>query len=201
MTPSNEEENAQLGLRLRELRRARKLTLRALASRAGLSASYLSQIENGNANVTIQSLRKLASIFGIGWADFFAASEASGRVLKRADRRSLMIGEGQRDYGIAQLPLVDVDVGTTEYDPGVTVGDENYVHEDLHEIVVVLRGEMRLVLDGVTYDLVEGDSADFRSSTPHMLTNIGDSVAECLWVTCPPAGTTHLHIAPTQPPI
>ena len=195
MNDSTDNDTEQLARRLKALRTARKLSMRELASRSGLSAGYLSQIENGKANVTVQSLRKLAAVFGIAWSDFFVRADEGGAVLRRADRRRLAFGSGQRDYGIARLPLIDVDVSVSEYEPGVTVGDEEYVHDDLHEIFVVVRGTIRFRLEGVDHDLEPGDSVDFRSSTPHMLTNTGDELAEGLWVICPPAGSSTPHDA------
>ena len=37
------------------------------------------------------------------------------------------------------------------------------------------------------YELEQGDSIDYRSSTPHRVTNAGDDVAEVLWVISPPS--------------
>jgi hypothetical protein len=33
-----------------------------------------------------------------------------------------------------------------------------------------------------------GDSIDFRSSTPHMLTSVGPELGEGLWIATPPTG-------------
>ena len=65
-----------LGLRLAELRRARKLSQAVLRRRSGLSVEYISRIENGRENPTVLTLRdlvrnglklKLAEFFR-GWA-------------------------------------------------------------------------------------------------------------------------------------
>ena len=49
-----------VGGRLRSLRLARRLTLRDIATRAGLSESFLSQLERGQTGATVQSLQRIA---------------------------------------------------------------------------------------------------------------------------------------------
>ena len=49
-----------LGLRVRELRKARNWTLEQAASQAGLARSTLSKIENGQMSPTYDALKKLA---------------------------------------------------------------------------------------------------------------------------------------------
>ena len=49
-----------LGLRVRELRKARSWTLEQAASQAGLARSTLSKIENGQMSPTYDALKKLA---------------------------------------------------------------------------------------------------------------------------------------------
>lgn len=51
--------------RLTQLREDRKLSMRKLASRSGLSQAFISGIESGEKQPTIDSLLKLASGFGI----------------------------------------------------------------------------------------------------------------------------------------
>jgi len=37
------------------------------------------------------------------------------------------------------------------------------------------------------FELCTGDSIDYRSSTPHRLTNIGGEPAEVMWIISPPS--------------
>lgn len=50
----------KVGLRLKERRTELDLTIRELARRTGLSASFISQVERGKANLSIDSLRQIA---------------------------------------------------------------------------------------------------------------------------------------------
>jgi mannose-6-phosphate isomerase-like protein (cupin superfamily) len=54
-------------------------------------------------------------------------------------------------------------------------------------LFVVVSGRVHLQLGERVYELETGDSIDYRSSTPHCVTNAGDDVAEVLWVISPPS--------------
>jgi DNA-binding GntR family transcriptional regulator/DNA-binding XRE family transcriptional regulator len=54
-----------VGQKLRELRRSRDVTLETLAERAGLSASFLSQLERGRAGASLSSLQRIAEALEI----------------------------------------------------------------------------------------------------------------------------------------
>lgn len=55
-----------LGLRLRELREKRELTLQEVADRASLSKSHVWEMEQGRGrNPTIDTVMRLAGVFGV----------------------------------------------------------------------------------------------------------------------------------------
>src|SRR5215211_7406205 len=58
--------NQPFGVYLRDLRRARRLTLREVEERSGVSNSYLSQVENGHIRQpSPYVLQKLAEAYGV----------------------------------------------------------------------------------------------------------------------------------------
>ena len=66
-------------------------------------------------------------------------------------------------------------------------GDEPYTHGDSEELLLVLAGRVHLQLDSELLDLSTGDSVNYRSSTPHRVSNPGDEAAEVLFVISPPS--------------
>jgi transcriptional regulator with XRE-family HTH domain len=79
-----------VGKGLRAIRLARRRTLRDVAERAGLSESFLSQVERGRSSASIASLRRIADALGVSMADLFQPSGlAQPRVLRRDERPSL----------------------------------------------------------------------------------------------------------------
>ncbi|QTE28136.1 helix-turn-helix domain-containing protein [Pengzhenrongella sicca] len=180
-------DNAALGERVRDLRALTGLSMRDLASRAGLSAGYISQIEHGQANPSLAVIRSIAESFGVTWLELFQPTQKHGRVLRKQDRPRLFSDGKVAHYGITQPPIGNVEVLVTEYAPGQGAGDETYTHGDSQEICLVIRGSLQFTVDGETATLDAGDSIEYRTSVPHRLINLGAETAEAVWVVTPPS--------------
>lgn len=176
-----------LGARIREYRTMRRMSLRALGEAAGASPGFLSQLERGQVNASIGTLRRIAAALGLTMADLFDQDSAPGpRVVRRADRPTLHAAPGSRKYLVSQRPLSHLEVYAGEFDPGASTGDEAYTHGDSQEILLVLSGAVRVELDGRAHDLEAGDSIEYRSSVPHRVVNHREAPAEVLWIVSPP---------------
>ena len=67
----------RIGERIRALRREKGLTQEVLAERAKMHPTYLSEIENGKANVSLPALASLARGLRVSLADLFPARKRS----------------------------------------------------------------------------------------------------------------------------
>jgi transcriptional regulator with XRE-family HTH domain len=178
-----------VGERLRAIRRLRRITLKTVADRANLSESFLSQVERGRANASIASLKRIAAALGVNVADLFEpnGSTSRPRVLRREARPTLTFGTLGQKFMLTPRPLEHLQVILGEFDAGGSTGDEAYTHGDSEELLVVLAGIVSLQLGTEIFELSTGDSIDYRSSTPHRLTNIGGDPAEVMWIISPPS--------------
>lgn len=178
--------DADTGARIREFRQARKLPLRELAGRAGISPGFLSQVERGQANPSVGTLRKLAEELGIALPDLFTDQQAHDvRILRKAARPVIEVSDFSAKFLLSQKPLRNLEVYAADFAPGATAG-EAYVHGDAQEILIVVLGSPTLELDGTSYQLDAGDSAEYRTSIPHTVHNLSDSPVELLWIVSPP---------------
>jgi len=75
-----------LGSAVRGLRRARGLSIEALAFKAGMHPTYLSQIERGVSNPSWEKLCALAKGFGIPLVELVRRVETSARVQEHLQR-------------------------------------------------------------------------------------------------------------------
>src|SRR5881396_2464082 len=167
-----------VGERLRDIRRFRRATLRTIADRAGVSESFLSQVERGRASASIASLRRIAGALGVTVADLFEpGGPPSPRVLRREERPSLAFGVLGRKLLLTPRPLQHLEVFVGELDPGGSTGAEPYAHGDSEELFVVLSGSVRLELGDDVHELEAGDSIGYWSSTPHRISNTEDDIA------------------------
>ena len=183
------EEAIDVGERLRAIRTLRRVTLRTVADRAGLSESFLSQVERGRANASVASLTRIAAALGVSVADLFEPNgvQARPRVLRRESRPTLTFGELGRKFMLTPRPLEHLQVIVGELGPGGSTGEEPYTHGDSEELLVVLAGVVSLQLGAEMFELRTGDSIDYRSSVPHRLSNVGGEAAEVMWIISPPS--------------
>jgi len=177
-----------VGERLRGLRRSRRATLRTVAERSGLSESFLSQVERGRSSASIESLRRVADALGVSMADLFEPGGLPGpRVLRRDERPALSFGVLGKKLLLTPRPLHHLEVFAGELEVGGSTGTEPYAHGDSEELFVVLSGTVQLELGGELFELERGDSIDYRSSTPHRISNTGQDLAEVMWIISPPS--------------
>jgi transcriptional regulator with XRE-family HTH domain len=177
-----------VGERLRAIRMLRRRTLKDVAHAAGVSESFLSQVERGRSSASVATLQRLAAAVGIEISDLFATDGLPRpRVLRREARQLLVWGHLGRKALLTPKPFHSLEVVAAEFDPGGSTGDEPYTHGDSEELLIVLRGRVHAQLGTDVYDLGVGDSLHYRSSTPHRVSNPGDEPAEVLFVISPPS--------------
>jgi transcriptional regulator with XRE-family HTH domain len=177
-----------LGERLRAIRLLRRRTLKDVAAAAGVSESFVSQLERGRTGASVASLQRLAAALGIEVSDLFATDGLPRpRVLRREARQLVVWGHLGRKALLTPKPFHSLEVVAAEFEPGGSTGDEPYTHGDSEELLLVLGGRVHVQLGTDVYDLGVGDSVHYRSSTPHRVTNPGDEPAEVLFVISPPS--------------
>ncbi|WP_295770089.1 helix-turn-helix transcriptional regulator [uncultured Mucilaginibacter sp.] len=63
-----------VGLRIRELRKQIGISQEALANKAEIDRTYVTDVENGRRNISIENLEKLVDALNISFTDFFNSS-------------------------------------------------------------------------------------------------------------------------------
>lgn len=177
-----------LATRIRALRKARGLTLRELAQRAGVTESFLSQVERGTASPSISSLRRIASGLGQSIGSLFDAEVPPGLVVRRTERRVIDYpGLHARDEFVTSSLAGRLQVILSVIEPGGGTGDEPYTHDSDEECVIVLEGTLDLWIGDAFYRLEEGDAITHSSRLPHHNQNTGDRTSRVLFVVTPPS--------------
>lgn len=65
----------KVGQRIKELRHQLKLSQEALANKAGVDRTYMTDVENGRRNISVEILEKIIAALEVSFADFFNAKE------------------------------------------------------------------------------------------------------------------------------
>ena len=189
---NGETENAlplDLGLRVRELRKARSWTLEQAAKHAGLARSTLSKIENGQMSPTYDALKKLAVGLEISIPQLFTQpvkDQINGRLSVTKS------GEGQNHVTVTyEHELLANTLSKKQMLPYRAVVHarsmdefDGWVRHDGEEFLYILTGVVSLITE--FYEPIEmrrGDSAYYDASMGHNLVSVSQDDATILWVT------------------
>lgn len=186
---------SDLGARLRTARQAKGVSLRAVASKLGVSASLLSQVETGKVQPSVSTLYALVSYLGVSLDDLLGTAAAptpepapshpaaTGPIVQRRSGNPVLeMGNGVTWERIATGGFDAVDPLLTTYPPGASssMHGEAMTHSGI-EYGYILEGELTMQVDGDTYQLGPGDSFSFDSTRPHLYLNESASAVKGLW--------------------
>jgi transcriptional regulator with XRE-family HTH domain len=177
--------------RLKSLRDLRGLSLRELARRTSLSASYLSQLERGSASPSLETMRRLAGGLGVELPSLFEEDGyPAPRVMSIDERPTIHLGVASTTTLISHGLSRNFEVYETELAPRETTGSHPYAHGDSEEIVLVLAGMIEVQVAEQIYKLTVNDSLSFQSSLAHIARNPSDRPARFIWIISPPSTAT-----------
>ncbi|OLE28811.1 MAG: XRE family transcriptional regulator, partial [Actinobacteria bacterium 13_1_20CM_3_71_11] len=183
-----------LGQRIRAERLRRDMSLRALAREVGVSASMISQLENGKAQPSVSTLYAITSVLGMSVQDVFepplepadvvprpttvlAALRAPrgarlGPLVRPAQRQLLTLDSGVTWERLGTLPGRQIDFLRVTYAPGGTSSSTgDLMRHPGSEYGFLLSGELVLTLGFEEFTLRPGDAVSFDSTTPHRYRN------------------------------
>ena len=169
-----------VGRRIRSLREAKDLSLRALASRSGLSINAISRIERGQSSPTVSSLQNLASALGVPIPALFDEGGVPAIALVRRDQRMRSEGNGVVLESLSSgLPDQRFDPYLMTLEPGASSSSKPVSHPG-EEFLHCLQGSVACRIGDGTYILTAGDSLLFRANQSHLFQNEGQGFATAL---------------------
>lgn len=175
------------GAALRAQRRDRRLSLQEVSTATGISASFLSLVENDKSDITLGRLMKLAAFYDVHVSDLLP--DGVGRdpiVIRTVDRKHIASpSEGIDIYLLGpdserrMLPLY------ARFAPGGRPAE--FSQHEGEEYVHVLSGTISIEMEGHENVVLErGDGAYYRADRPHRLSAVGAEPAEVFVVASPP---------------
>lgn len=162
-----------MGNTLKSLRKERKLTLKDLAEKTGVSISFLSQVERGKSSVTLESLKKIADALGINPSVFFANDDLQDDLNTRRERFYYKdLSDGIQGANFSPI-LVTLQPGENE---------GNAFSHGGHEFLFVVEGLLTVEVDGKQIQLSEQQSILFDAHKTHYWFNHTEQVVRFLVV-------------------
>jgi len=204
-----------LGKKIRDIRKARKMTISQLANATGMTGSMISQVERSRISPSIETLKKIGNVLKIPLSVLFEdmddftpaptvplANQMSGTelflnqlpplnlngsspIVHEGQRKVLSPGKGIRFYLLNPNLTGPIEFIYNEYDPGSTTGTDLYTHPGC-ECGLIISGELEVQIKQDIYQMKAGDSITFNSTDPHSKRNIGDMMCTCVWANVPP---------------
>ncbi len=200
-----------LGDRIRDERRIRKLTLEELSQKTGLSKSFLSQVERGLAQPSVSSLKKIAQQFEISVVNLFSnesppspalknhssveagkinylSSGEEVKIVRKARRKTLSLPGSKVSYDLITPDMNrHIEILFLRLSPGESSGNEPIIDPPGEKCCLILKGTLQYHVAEETYELMEGDSIYHPAHFPHGWSGAGDVPIEVIVVLSPPS--------------
>lgn len=208
-----------IGQQLRRARMAAGISLREMARRVDVSASFISQVELGRTMPSVGTLYAIASELGVSLdglmppaqatpagapgeppgavvlrelrtpRPFSPATDAEAPVQRARNRHELRIGGATWGRLTAGHDPANDFLHVT-YQPGAeSCPEDQMIHHRGFEYGFIFTGRLRVQVGFDDYELGPGDSISFDSNTPHRLSNPYVEVSESIWVVVGRGGT------------
>ena len=184
-----------IGSKLKAARKAKGLTQRDLAGRAGLTSGAISFIEQNKNSPSVASLKRLLDAVSMTMSEFFSVIEEekapkyfySSSEFTELSPQDVGLGLDASRVSLRQLGNASqhsLQILHETYPPGSDTGPDMLAHES-EEAGIVVSGVIEVTVDDRTRVLNPGDGYLFDSRLPHRFRNIGD--APCIVVSaCTP---------------
>jgi transcriptional regulator with XRE-family HTH domain len=184
-----------IGDRLREERVKVGISQRQLASRLGLSASLISQLESGLSRPSVGTLYAIVTELGVSLdkvirgEDFAAATNAPRQtpdtrspLVRPDERHAIDLASGVRWEELTAETEEKVDFLFATYEVGGTsTPDESLMRHHGREYGYVITGTLGIQIGFAEHELGAGDSIAFDSTQPHRLFNKGAEPVQAIW--------------------
>lgn len=178
----------QLGEKIKAMREEAGLGLRDLAAKANVSPSMLSQIENGSANPSINTLKNIAVVLNVPLYRFFQENAQPEQLVVRKDARKRIGFPGEEvQYELltpdvsGQIEFCRMTIPPSKASAGMPKG---HVGE---EVAYVVFGEINILLEDTCTPLSAGDSLRIPPMTQHRWINSGTEDAVIVFAVSPPS--------------
>jgi transcriptional regulator with XRE-family HTH domain len=186
-----------VGSRIHKRRKELKLSLRDLGEQTQLTASFLSQLERGRSNASIDSIRKICSALGLTLfsllSDDYTEKPAGinekklfSPLVRANERTKISFPDIQVTYELLTSYLSwKMEGFFARLEPGKG-NIARQLREPTEELIFLISGELTIELEDAVYILHQHDSIYFEGTKLRKLTNNSDEEAVWISVITPP---------------
>ncbi|MDO5725107.1 MAG: XRE family transcriptional regulator [Tissierellia bacterium] len=180
-----------LGKTINRLRNELNLSIKDLAAMVEISSSMLSQIEHGNANPSLNTLRAIAYALEVPMFYLLLEEENNSTLIVKKQNR-LKITHSTSNSGDVEYHLLTPDLkGDIEFceltlAPGKETIDDMRSHKG-EEVALCTKGKFELHIEEQVFILDEGDSIRIPKNTLHKWKNPTNEESVLVFAITPPS--------------
>lgn len=153
---------------VRDLRKRAGLTLEAVSQQSGVSIAGLSRLERNQNMIELDTLYRLARVFGLSATDLLSLAESCSAQLKAAERYT----SGPFEFECVQFKGIDCFHARARAGESLKKPE---AHGDEFEICWVRQGRIRIVLSREQHVLEPGQALKFDAALEHSYEILEDS--------------------------
>ena len=172
-----------IGIKIKQLRTQKGLTLEELASRCELTKGFLSQLERNLTSPSIATLNDILEALGTTLSEFFSEAKDEKIVFKEDDffvderegyKVNWIVPNSQKNE--MEPVLIELEAGQKTFELNPNDGEE---------FGFVLEGRVTLVNGDKEYFVKKGETFYLNGRDFHYLRNDRKTAAKVLWVSTP----------------
>lgn len=170
----------RIGVRIRELRTGRNLTVQQLADRAGISRRLMTQIELGQANPSLVTVTRLARQLDTEFTALLEPAAAESPIDVHDAGAHVLVwtsDAGSTAHLLEATETRSADLWLWRLEPGDTYRGQPDPARS-RELFYILAGAVTLTADDQQIVIEAGSSARLRSDRPYTYSNTGDVPTE-----------------------
>ena len=170
-----------IGITIKKIRNEKKMLLKDVAEKANISSSMLSQIEKGNANPSLNTLKTIAYVLEVPLFKFFIEPEHSKEeiiILKKENRKIITTKD-------VIYEMISPET-TTNIEFMKMILTKKNAESSIQPIAHKGEGNVIITLEKASKEMKEGDSIHIPPLKPHKWTNLTNEEAIILFTVTPP---------------
>jgi transcriptional regulator with XRE-family HTH domain len=175
----------KIGSRIRDRRNELGLSLRELGERTGVTAGFLSQVENDQVSPSLNSLQSIATALQVPMFSLLNDTP-SGNVVKAKERRKFKFEDSKISYDLLTTDfsrqmmayLIYIEPHSKRIAQPLARPTEQWMH--------VVEGKMKIIIGDEVYFLDQGDTVYYDGDLLCEFGAVNDEKLVILCCICPP---------------
>ncbi|ATW27772.1 cupin domain-containing protein [Candidatus Formimonas warabiya] len=172
-----------VGVKIRQIRLEKKMTLKEISDATNLSLSLISMIERGEANPSIGSLIAISDALQVAAGELFDDEQSAvfQPVIRKREQAVLHTSEGVSRRILVLDEKSQIQMAENTYEPGTASAEVTTRHRG-KEFGVLIEGSLQIEIDNEVYTLESGDAIYYDSHHPHRFINSSQNRSKTIWV-------------------